>query len=100
MFALNLARNAAVEFNEPVGFFSLEMTSMELMDRLIATKSGISSDKLKGKLKLLPDEWQILEQSAGGDGDFQYPQDYCQGTEHSYHSTCAAEQKPDEPNGK
>ena len=64
-FALNLARNAAVEFNEPVGFFSLEMTSMELMDRLIATESGISSDKLKGKLKLLPDEWQILEQSAG-----------------------------------
>ena len=64
-FALNLARNAAVEFNEPVGFFSLEMTSMELMDRLIATESGISSDKLKGKVKLLPDEWQILEQSAG-----------------------------------
>ena len=64
-FALNLARNAAVEFNEPVAFFSLEMTSMELMDRLIATESGISSDKLKGKLKLLPNEWQILEQSAG-----------------------------------
>ena len=64
-FALNLARYAAVEFNEPVAFFSLEMTSIELMDRLIATESGISSDKLKGKLKLLPEEWQILEQSAG-----------------------------------
>lgn len=64
-FALNLARNAAVEFNEPVAFFSLEMTSMELIDRLIATESGISSDKLKGKLKLLPDEWQVLEQSVG-----------------------------------
>jgi replicative DNA helicase len=64
-FALNLARNAAVEFNEPVAFFSLEMTSMELTDRLIATESGISSDKLKGKLKMLPDEWHILEQSVG-----------------------------------
>jgi replicative DNA helicase len=64
-FALNLARNAAVEFNEPVAFFSLEMTSMELTDRLIATESGISSDKLKGKLKMLPDEWQVLEQSIG-----------------------------------
>ena len=63
-FALNLARNAAVEFNEPVGFFSLEMTSMELLDRLIATESGISSDKLKGKIKILPDEWQVLEQSV------------------------------------
>lgn len=62
-FALNLARNAAVEFGEAVAFFSLEMTSMELTDRLIATESGITSDKLKGKLKLLPDEWQILEQS-------------------------------------
>lgn len=64
-FALNLARNAAVEFNEPVAFFSLEMTGMELMDRLIATESGISSDKLKGKLKLSQDEWTHLEYSIG-----------------------------------
>ena len=64
-FALNLARNAAVEFNEPVAFFSLEMTSMELLDRLIATESGISSDKLKGKLKLSSEEWTVLEQSVG-----------------------------------
>lgn len=64
-FALNLARNAAIEFNEPVAFFSLEMTSVELTDRLIATESGISSEKLKGKQKMLPDEWLQLEQSAG-----------------------------------
>ena len=48
-FALNLARNAAVEFNEPVAFFSLEMTSMELIDRLIATESGISSLRGAGR---------------------------------------------------
>ena len=64
-FALNLARNAAVEFNHPVAFFSLEMTSMELTDRLIATESGISSDKIKGKVKLEPSEWQVLERSVG-----------------------------------
>ena len=64
-FALNLARNAAVEFNHPVAFFSLEMTSIELTDRLIATDSGISSDKIKGKIKLEPYEWQILEKSMG-----------------------------------
>lgn len=63
-FALNLARNAAVEFNEPVAFFSLEMTGMELTDRLIATESGISSDKLKGKVKMTPQEWGILERSV------------------------------------
>lgn len=62
-FALNLARNAAVDFGEAAAFFSLEMTSMELTDRLIAAESGITSDKLKGKLKMLPEEWQILEQS-------------------------------------
>ena len=60
-FALNLARNAAVEFNEPVAFFSLEMTDMELTDRLIATESGISADKLKGKIKMTSDEWVHLE---------------------------------------
>ena len=62
-FALNLARNAAVEFGHGVGFFSLEMTDMELTDRLIASESGISADKLKGKIKMTPEEWQILEQS-------------------------------------
>lgn len=61
----NLARNAAVEFNHPAAFFSLEMTSMELTDRLIATESGISSDKIKGKVKLEPYEWQVLEKSVG-----------------------------------
>lgn len=62
-FALNLARNAAVEFGHGVGFFSLEMTDMELTDRLIASESGISADKLKGKIKMTPNEWQVLEQS-------------------------------------
>ena len=62
-FALNLARNAAVQFGHGVGFFSLEMTNMELTDRLIASESGISADKLKGKIKMTPEEWQILEQS-------------------------------------
>jgi replicative DNA helicase len=61
-FALNLARNAAVEFNEPVAFFSLEMTGVELTDRLIATESGISADKLKGKVKMTPNEWVVLEE--------------------------------------
>ena len=62
-FALNLARNAAVEFGHGVAIFSLEMTNVELTDRLIASESGISADKLKGKIKMVPDEWVILEQS-------------------------------------
>ena len=62
-FALNLARNAAVEFGHGVAFFSLEMTNVELTDRLIASESGISSDKLKGKVKMTQEEWQVLERS-------------------------------------
>ena len=62
-FALNLARNAAVEFGHGVAFFSLEMTNVELTDRLIASESGISADKLKGKVKMTQEEWQILERS-------------------------------------
>ena len=62
-FALNLARNAAVEFGHGVAIFSLEMTNVELTDRLIASESGISAAKLKGKIKMVPEEWVVLEQS-------------------------------------
>jgi replicative DNA helicase len=45
-FALNLARNAAVEFNEPVAFFSLEMTTVELVNRIISSVSSINGNAL------------------------------------------------------
>lgn len=38
-FALNLMLNAAVEQGKSVAFFSLEMTSETLVDRLLATVS-------------------------------------------------------------
>jgi len=60
---LNMARFAAVEQGIPTAFFSLEMTDMELADRLIATESGLPSDMLKGKTKMKKDDWQYLEES-------------------------------------
>ena len=60
-FALNLARNAAVDFNVPTAFFSLEMSDLELADRLIAAESGIDSDKIKGAKNLADYEWTQLE---------------------------------------
>lgn len=60
---LNMARFAAVERGIPTAFFSLEMTDMELADRLIATESGLPSDMLKGKVKMRNDDWQYLEES-------------------------------------
>lgn len=62
-FSLNLARNAAVDHNIPVAFFSLEMSSIQLATRLMTTESGLSADKIKGGAKLQNDEWNLLEQS-------------------------------------
>ncbi len=60
-FALNLARNAAVDHHMPVAVFSLEMSALQLVMRLMTTESGLSADKLKGGAKLDPWDWQQLE---------------------------------------
>ncbi len=50
--ALNIARNAAVEDNLPVCFFSLEMSKEELVDRLLVRQANIDSWKMKtGRLE-------------------------------------------------
>lgn len=60
-FALNLARNAAVEHHFPVAFFSLEMSSLQLAKRLMVSESGLSADKIKGGVSLSGEEWEQLE---------------------------------------
>lgn len=51
-FALDLARNAAVQYKKSVGIFSLEMSSQQLTDRMLASEAGVDSWKLRtGKLK-------------------------------------------------
>lgn len=44
---LSVARNAAVDFNKPVAVFSLEMSSLQLVTRLIASESELPGEKLK-----------------------------------------------------
>ncbi|HTX88416.1 MAG TPA: replicative DNA helicase [Bacteroidales bacterium] len=46
-FALTMARNIAVNFKKPVAFFSLEMSAIQLVTRLISSETEIPSDKLK-----------------------------------------------------
>ncbi|RMF31795.1 MAG: replicative DNA helicase [Bacteroidetes bacterium] len=46
-FVLNLARNAAVDFEKPVAVFSLEMSSLQLVQRLVSHEAEISSTKLR-----------------------------------------------------
>jgi len=60
-FALNIARNAAVDHNMPVAVFSLEMPAIQLAKRLMTSESGLSADKIKGGKKLEPYEWDQLE---------------------------------------
>ena len=58
-FTLSMARNIAVEQNIPVAFFSLEMSSVQLITRLISSETGLSSEKLRtGKLE--DHEWKQL----------------------------------------
>jgi len=49
--AMNIAQYVAVELKRPVGFFSLEMSREELVDRLLVAQADIDAWKLKtGKL--------------------------------------------------
>jgi replicative DNA helicase len=51
-FVLSMARNIAVDFQRPVAVFSLEMSSTQLVNRLISSETGIPAEKLrKGNLE-------------------------------------------------
>jgi replicative DNA helicase len=45
--ALDIARNAAVKHKVPVGIFSLEMSSEQLVDRMLAAESYVDSWKIR-----------------------------------------------------
>ena len=56
---LSMARNMAVAKNIPVAFFSLEMSSIQLITRLISSETGLSSEKFRtGNLEKF--EWEQL----------------------------------------
>lgn len=61
-FVLNIARNAAVDHNFPVAFFSLEMPAIQLAKRMMVSETGLSAEKIKGGEKLEPYEWVQLEE--------------------------------------
>lgn len=58
-FALNLALNAAVDHHRPIAFFSLEMSSVQLVTRLISTVTSLPADKLRSG-NMMEYEWQQL----------------------------------------
>jgi replicative DNA helicase len=58
-FALSLVRNAAVDYNKPVAVFSLEMSNLQLTNRLLSGETGISGNKLRNG-NLQDYEWTQL----------------------------------------
>ena len=58
-FALNIARNVAVNTNRTVCFFSLEMTRDQLAQRMLSSEAGIPSEKLRTG-NLAPDDFTRL----------------------------------------
>lgn len=58
-FLLSMARNIAVQHKIPLALFSLEMASVQLITRMIASETGISSEKLR-KGTLSDEEWDRL----------------------------------------
>ena len=63
-FVLSVLRNAAVDHNKPVAIFSLEMSSIQLVNRLISSEAELDSEKIK-KGSLAEHEWaQLVHKTA------------------------------------
>ncbi|MDN5200010.1 replicative DNA helicase [Fulvivirgaceae bacterium BMA10] len=58
-FVVSALRNAAVDFNHAVAIFSLEMSAVQLVNRLISAEAELESEKIK-KGNLADYEWEQL----------------------------------------
>lgn len=58
-FVVSSLRNAAVDFKIPVAIFSLEMASIQLVNRMISAEAELEGEKLK-KGQLADHEWAQL----------------------------------------
>jgi len=63
--ALDIARQTATKHGTAVGIFSLEMSSQQLVDRMLAAQAGVNAWRLRtGKIKD-EDEFERLQQGMG-----------------------------------
>lgn len=58
-FVLSMAKNMAVDFNIPVGFFSLEMSNVQLVNRMISNVCEIKGETIRSG-RLSDREWEQL----------------------------------------
>lgn len=59
-FVLSMAKNMAVDFNTPVALFSLEMSNVQLVNRLIMNACQLEGEKVKNG-QLSNYEWEKLD---------------------------------------
>ena len=59
-FALTMAKNMAVDMQIPVAFFSLEMSKVQLVNRMMVNVCEISGEKIRTG-RLAPFEWEQLD---------------------------------------
>lgn len=59
-FALSMGRNMAVEHKRPIGIFSLEMSSLQLVTRLIVSETELPAHRIRNG-NLADHEWKQLE---------------------------------------
>jgi len=63
-FAMNIARNTAVENNTPVAVFSLEMSKEQLSLRMLSSEARIDSNRMRSGF-ITPEEWMRITDAAG-----------------------------------
>lgn len=60
-FALSIARNMALYYNQPIAFFSLEMTASQLVIRLISSEAKIDQNKIRKGMISHEEESRIVD---------------------------------------
>lgn len=63
-FVLSMAKNMAVNYNIPIAVFSLEMSNVQLVNRLIVNVTELTGEKIKNG-QLTDQEWKQLDSKVG-----------------------------------
>lgn len=61
--ALDIARQATMHHDVPVGFFSLEMSSQQLVDRMLSAEAGVDSWKMRTGKALSESDYESIQEA-------------------------------------